>query len=371
MIDNETMAPDLDTDQQAPVQTTESAAREALAELGKVDKEAAQNTEKLAGKPDKAQKAEKAEGKLPTVDPNAPKPFELPGYTARWNQAARDALKAAYGLPEAQKHLEPILAQLDETNRYVTTKEQETKRFQEQVGPVWDIIGPLESQYRMQGMTLQQGVGQLVEAAKFVANDPDQAFPWFSAMYTPQNPAKAVEAMAKQWGVNLGQLVEEAPYVDPHIQSLVSPLEQRLREFEARISEQDQQSRRAQQQQLINAVAELEQMKDEAGNLRYPHLNDIAPDLMLIANSGRAKDFDSAYAMAVRMNPELSSQVEAERAKAAEEKAIQEAASRSASAQQQAAANRNVAGKGKRGADGRYLRTEDAAKAALAQLKNE
>lgn len=371
MIDNETMAPDLNEDQQAPVipETTEDSARKALEQLSKEDPEAAKNTEKLT-KAEKAPKAEKA-GKLPTTDPNAPRPFELPGYTARWSQQARDALKAIHEAQHNKGYLDPILAQLEETNKYVTSKEQETKKFQEQVGPVWDIIAPLEQQYRMQGMTLQQGVGQLVEAARFVASDPDQAFPWFSGMYVPRDPAKAVQAMAQQWGVNLNQLVEEAPYIDPHIQSLVSPLEQRLRAFEARMSEQDGAATRAQQQQLLNAITELEQMKDESGNLRYPHFNAVGEDLVLIAQRGRAKTFDEAYAMAVRMNPELSAQDDAARAKAAEAKAIQEAKEKSAAVQQQAAANRNVAGKGQRGASGRYQTTEDAARAALAQLQSE
>ena len=374
MTDNETMAPEDDL-QQAPVQTTEDAAREALAEISKQDPEAAKNTEKLtkADKPAKAEKADKAEkpGKLPTVDPNAPRPFELPAYTARWNQAARDALKAIHEAQHNRAHLDPILAQLDETNKYVTTKEQEYEQFRKQAGPIWDIVGPLEQQYRMQGMTLQQGIGQLVEAAKFVASDPDQAFPWFSGMYTPRDPAKAVQAMAQQWGVNLNQLVEEAPYVDPTIHSLVSPLEQRLRQFEARQSEQEEAARRAEQQQIMQAVAELEQMKDEAGNLRYPHFKDVAEDLILIAQRGRAKDFDTAYAMAVRMNPELSAQADAERAKAAEDKAIQEAKEKSEAAQKQAAANRNVAGKGRGGVSERYQTTEDATRAAYAQLQSE
>lgn len=363
MIDTETMAPEETL--QAPVETTETAAQKAFDELTKDDA-----TEKPAKQAPKADKVEKP-GKLPTTDPSVVKPFELPGYTARWNQSARDALNAAHGNPDFRKHIEPILAQLDETNKYVTTKEQETENFRKQVGPVWDIIGPLERDYRMQGMTLQQGVGQLVEAARFVASDPDQAFPWFSAMYRPHDPAKAVEAMAKQWGVNLGQMVEEAPYIDPHIQSLVGPLKEQYQALQARIDEQDSTARRAQQQQLFNAVQELEQAKDEAGNLRYPHLNTIAQDLILIANGKRAKNFDEAYAMAVRMNPELSSQVEADRAAAAQAKAIQEAASKSSSVQQHAAANRNVAGKGQRGSDGRYLSTEDAARAALAQLQSE
>ena len=367
-VDDLSMAPDLENDQQAPLQTTEDAARQALEQLGKEDPEAAKNTEKLTGKTDP--KPDKP-GKLPTTDPNAPKPFELPGYTARWNQQARDALKAMHEAQHNRAHLDPILAQLDETNKYVTNKEQEYENFRKQAGPVWDILAPLESQYRMQGMTLQQGVGQLVEAAKFVASDPDQAFPWFSGMYVPRDPAKAIESMAKQWGVDLGRMVEEAPYIDPQIQTLVSPLQKQYQELQARLDEQDRSARNAEQQQLVKAITDLEQMKDEAGNLRYPHFNQLGQQLLYIGQNRMAENFDQAYEMAVSMHPQLKGQVEADRAKAAEAKAIQEAKAKTDAVQAQANANRNVAGKGQRGVSGRYQTTEDAARAALAQLQSQ
>lgn len=301
-------------------------------------------------------------------------PWEPPAFTARWGESAKNAIKEFGAAVHNRKYLEPILGQFEEHNKRYTQHQQEFADYRKNIDPVYGVLQPLESQYRLQGMSLQQGVAQLVEGAKFVASDPDQAFPYFAGQYKPRDPTSAVLGIAKAWGVDLGQLTQEQPWVDPTVQALLTPLQRELAEVrqftEQQRQAQEQQAFHARQQQqnaIVEKLESLEQQKDESGNLRFPHLASVFDDIALLANTGRFKTIEDAYDHAVMMNPELAQGVIAERAKTAEQKAIQEAAARTQAAQKEAQANRTVAGKGRRVEGSAKLSLNDAAEKAYAQ----
>lgn len=311
----------------------------------------------------------------PALATPAEAPWEPPAFTARWSENARNAIKEFGTATHNRKYLEPILGQFEEHNKRYTQHQQEFSDYRKNVDPVYSVLQPLEQQYRLQGMTLQQGVSQLVEGAKFVATDPDQAFPYFAGMYRPRNPADAVLGIAQAWGVDLGNLVQEQPYVDPTVQALLSPLQKELAEVrqftqqQRQAQEQNEFHARQQQQQLIvQKLQELEQQKDDAGNLRFPHLATVFPDIELLANTGRFKTIEEAYDHAVMMNPELSQGVIASRAKTAEQKAIQEAAARTKAAQREAQSNRSIAGKGRQTEGVKNLSLRETAAEAFREL---
>lgn len=305
---------------------------------------AEQAFDKLSGveQPDKALAVPK--------EPAAPA-FELPPYTKMWSEAARNALQAVGGIQHNKGHIEPILKQIEESNQYTTKRDQEFAEYRKNIDPVYQVLQPLEQAYRMQGMSLHQGVAQMVEGAKFVASDPDQAFPYFADMYRPRNPAEAVQAIATKWGVDLGQLAQEQPYIDPTIQALLNPLQQKLAAFEQQTQQQQwQQQEQARMQEeatqkaIVEKLASLEVQQDESGNLRFPHLAKVFDDILLLANTGRYQTIEDAYDRAVLMNPDLSQSV----VKSAEAKAIQEAKAQSERIQKEAQANRSAGGKGRK-----------------------
>lgn len=304
-------------------------------------------------------------------------PWEPPAFTARWSENARNAIKEFGGATHNRKFLEPILGQFEEHNKRYTQHQQEFSDYRKNIDPVYSVLQPLESTYRLQGMSLQQGVSQLVEGAKFVATDPDQAFPYFAGMYRPRNPADAVMGIAKAWGVDLGQVAQEQPYIDPTYQAMISPLQKELAELrqfteQQRHSQTQEQfrARQQQQQQIIDKLKELEEQKDEAGNLRFAHLNTVFPDIELLANTGRFKTIEEAYDHAVMMNPELSQSVMADRAKAAEQKAILAATEKSKAIQKEANSNRSVAGKGPPNEGVKDLSLRETAAEAFRELSN-
>ncbi|MDQ5917450.1 MAG: hypothetical protein QG660_559, partial [Pseudomonadota bacterium] len=111
----------------------------------------------------------------PALATPAEAPWEPPAFTARWSENARNAIKEFGTATHNRKYLDPILGQFEEHNKRYTQHQQEFSDYRKNVDPVYSVLQPLEQQYRLQGMTLQQGVSQLVEGAKFVATDPDQA----------------------------------------------------------------------------------------------------------------------------------------------------------------------------------------------------
>jgi hypothetical protein len=306
--------------------------------------------------------------------PDEPKAFELPSYAKAWPETARNALLALGNAKHNRSHLDPILSQHEELNRYIERKNQEHATYRRDVDPIYETLKQLEPQYRLQGMDLRTGVAQMAEGFKFVAADPDQAFPYFAGRFTPRDPASAVMGIAKAWGVDLGQVTQEQPWVDPSVQALLSPLQQQLAEVrqftEQQRQAQEQQAyaaRQRDQEAIVAKLESLEQQKDESGNLRFPHLATVFDDIVVLANTGRFKTIEDAYDRAVLMNPELAQGVIADRAKAAEQKAIQEAAARTSAAQQEASANRSIAGNGRRVEGSAKLSLQDAAERAYAQ----
>ena len=302
----------------------------------------------------------------------APEPeFTVPSWAKAWPEAARNALQSIGNITHNKGHIEPILKQIEETNQYTTRRDQEFAEYRRNVDPLYKVLRDLEPSYRMQGMSLEQGVGQLVEGAKFVATNPDQAFPYFAGMYRPQNPTDALVGIAKQWGVDLGKIGYEQPYIDPAVQALLTPLQQKLAQIEQMTAQQEAAGRQqAHQQQIqlqkavVEKLASLETQQDESGNLRFPYLKDVFDDILILANAGKVKTIEDAYDLAVKMNPQLAETV----VKTAEQKAIQEAAARSQRVKHEVSVNRNIGGNGKADGARKAVTLQEAAELAYQQV---
>lgn len=139
------------------------------------------------------------------------------------------------------------------------------------------------------------------------------------------NPVEALKNLAKVYKVDLGQLTGQQQsdeidhneeFVDPKLQQL----EQQFNGFQTFI----------QQQELAKAQAQINTHlaeKDEGGNPKYPHFEKLEPDMVFLTKSGKATSFQDAYEKALRLDPELSAQVETERfnRKMAEQEAARKA----------------------------------------------
>ena len=246
-------------------------------------------------------------------------------------------------------HWEAIQSEFDETYKAYGQQGQEYGEFRKRVEPVWNILSRYEPQYRLQGMTLEQGVGQLVQAAEYLASNPDEALPWLAQTYAPKDAAAVVRALSQAWGVDLGQVTADQPYVDPTVQQIETPLQQQLQAVQYQLQMRDQQERERTRYQIVDQIAAFEDAKDAAGNLLYPHFRQVFEPMIKAVRAGFAQDLASAYQFAVRNDPELQKQIADQQAEDARRKALEEAAARSKQAEEAKAASRNIGAKGKPG----------------------
>lgn len=289
---------------------------------------------------------EAREASAPPLIP-AETPWEAPAWASRWKPEARDALGRFAQNPELKQFYDPLRAQLEETNGYVTKRDQEFADYRKRLDPVYSILQPYEQRYRLQGQSLEQGVSQLFEAAELLGNNPDAAFPWLASSYRPRDPQSAINQLAQQWGVDLNNVLSEQPYIDPTISSLLTPLQQQVQQLTQRIQQQDLQSQQRTQHALVSEISDFETVKDENGQLLHPHFAAVFDDMTALVNMGRAKDLPTAYKLATQFNPDLQQQHQEQLAASARQKAIAEATARTAAAEKSEKASRTVSGKGR------------------------
>lgn len=273
--------------------------------------------------------------------PAAPeKPWDPPGWSKNWKEPSRKALEALYGNEANRPHWEAISKELDGAYGYIGRRDQEYSQYRNQMDPIWNTVGPLEQVYGLQGMTLQQGLSQLIQAGQFLASQPDNAFPWFAQAYRPNDPGKVIQALAKQWGTDVAQLSQDAPYVDPQVSAMLGPLQrevQELRQFQHQARMQQQQQ---QQAALLGQIEQFENAKDESGNALYPHFERVYDRMVGLLNGRLAQGLQDAYEQAISLDRDLVAEI-------AQKKAQEDAAARAAAAEKAIEASKTVAGKGK------------------------
>jgi hypothetical protein len=305
-------------------------------------------------------------GAAPIVPPaGAEKPWEAPGWAARWKPEARDALGRFASNPEFKPHFDVLQKQLEEINGYNTRRDQEFSGYRGKLDPVYQVLAPYEQRYALQGMSLQQGVQQLMQSAEFLAQSPDEAFPWLASTYAPSNPAQTLSSLAQAWGVDLNSL--DQPYVDPTVSALLNPLQQQVQSLTQQLWQQQAGQSYQQQSALIQEISAFEEAKDANGQLLHPHFRDVFDDMMKAINMGYATNVAGAYEIATQINPQVRASAQSGAAEAARKKALEEAAARTAAAEKAENASRSVIGKGK-GKGSNAISLREAFNEAEAQL---
>lgn len=308
-------------------------------------------------------------GDVPVIP--AEPPWEAPAWTARWKDTARDSLGRFAQHPELKQYYDPLKSQLEEINSYTTRRDQEYAAYRNKLDPVYQVLQPFEQRYALQGIPIQQGVQQLFQAAELLNTDPDTAFPWLAGAYRPRNPLQAINQLAQSWGVDLGQALQEQPYIDPTVTALLSPLQQQVQQMREVLQRQEQQQYQAQvgyvqQQQhaLVSEISDFEAAKDENGQLLHPHFAAVFDDMVKLVELGHAKDVPTAYKLAVQYSPQNQTSL----AEKARQKAIQSASARTAAAEKSERASRTVVGKSRSNAQELSMSLKEAFDKAEQQL---
>ena len=105
------------------------------------------------------------------------------------------------------------------------------------------------------------------------------------------NPAETIKALANAYGVNFGETTNS----DTEVQRQIASMQQEMQSYRDFIKNQQQQQANNEFNAFINA-------KDEAGNPKHPHFEDVKADMSNLLAQGRAINFEDAYEKAIWAN---------------------------------------------------------------------
>jgi hypothetical protein len=164
-----------------------------------------------------------------------------------------------------------------------TRKTQEvadTKRFKDNFD---QLLNPYRNHFAMQGLDDVGAVRNMLG--------------WYNSLQ--QNPAQTLQVLAQQYGIDFNQKQDEN--VDPNFKALRDEIQ-----F---LKSQIAQTHQAQQQQvssnLFEQVNSFRDEKDSTGNLKHPHFETVRKDMAVFVETGRAKNMEDAYQLAVRLHPDI------------------------------------------------------------------
>lgn len=279
----------------------------------------------------------------PLADPNAPPPkaWEAPKYATAWKEQRRKALEAFATRDDLKDHWKELDGQLNEFHEWDSKRNWEIGNYRKNFDPVADTLGQMSQQYQLQGMSLQQGLGQLWGISQRLAQDPDSTLAWLGSQFKPRNPQQAAMALAQAWGINLGELAQGQPYVDPHVAKELSQTRAQLQQTQQAIWQQQQAAKQQQMSALVNHITEFETAKDASGKPKFPFATEVGPEMGTLLQMGKAQSLEQAYEMATKYHPPAQEA----RQKAAELAARDAAARNTTDAEQARAAGRNINGK--------------------------
>lgn len=274
-----------------------------------------------------------------SVEP--PKPWEAPAYAKAWSEQRRKALEAIATNETLKDHWKELDGQLNDFNQWDSRRNWEIGQYRKRLEPVNDLLQEMDQHYTRQGMSIQQGMGQLWQTAKDLSTNPDETMARISTMVRPRNPSQVLQFLAQTWGQDLNQLVQSQPYVDPVVARQLTETQTQLRRVMEQNWQRDQQARQQQFQSLVKHIEDFEQAKDANGNPKHPYAAEVGQDMGLLLQTGRAQSLEQAYEIATKLHPKAQE----ERQKAAEKAAREAAARNTTDAEQARNAARNISSK--------------------------
>ena len=123
------------------------------------------------------------------------------------------------------------------------------------------------------------------------------------AFGTPQQKQETLAALAKNFGVELSpsQSLEDSPYVDPEVASLREQVT-KLQSFQQQLVNQQTAAQQQQIQQIRQTLST--ELNTFAADPEHAFFDEVAPDMAMLIQSGRATSLKQAYDLALRMSPE-------------------------------------------------------------------
>jgi len=162
-----------------------------------------------------------------------------------------------------------------------TRKTQEVAHTRRQFDEQQQILAPIAEDLAMLGADSNAFMRQQVAWAQAFKADPNSA----------------ITRLAEAYGLDIAQVAQSQQDVDPQVQSLQSEI--------AAMKAQQQQSLQTQQQteqnRLLQEIQDFAEDKDDSGNLKHPHFEEIKAEMGQVIQAGMATGLDDAYAKVAAM----------------------------------------------------------------------
>lgn len=249
--------------------------------------------EALAASEDVEESTVQPEGEAPEAEAagseEAAEPVEIPEElqpVSAWKEEARQAWESIASNAEYHDYLRNLRGQLDSDYQYRTQLEQQRAEL-EPMAQAAQHFQQMTQQYQdvFQGQDPMSVVGNLL----------------YYSQQLNKNPQETIQQLAKSYGVDLNEMLQDQPYVDEYTQKLESELNavrQQVHNWQA-------QQQQAQTGQVVQSAKAFEFETDAEGNLLHPHVSKVADHMIGLVRSGQASDWKSAYETACWMNPEV------------------------------------------------------------------
>lgn len=240
----------------------------------------------------------------------------------KWDRRYKDAFADLGKVEKGRAYQQAMIDLYTEQQGYATQIEQERSQLRKFAEPLQAALEPFNQFITASGATPDQMVRQSLALA----------------MRLQQDPKGTILGLAQRANINLNELGENAPYVDPHAQRL----EEQIRRMRAEQQAEKEQSLRAHQQRVM---AETEQQvqtfrgaKDEQGKPKYPHVDLVEGEMAMLIRGNPNLSLEDAYNQACKLSDQVA-QAEESRKRA------EEAARKAAKAKKEQLAAKRVDGK--------------------------
>lgn len=216
------------------------------------------------------------------------------------------------------------------------TAVEEARISKERLQNFENATADLHQSWAMQNMSPENGLARLVAFESWMMNDPGQAIQW----------------VANLAGLDLRQLVEAQPYMDPEVLQLRNEMAHNRQ----RMDRQDQQVSREQTEAVLSEVVKFEEAKDKAGNLAHPYFKEVV-GLMIAMTQGAAAqgiqvDVDQIYNLACQQTPGVQDRYNDDIARVQAATTTAQTVKAAATAQKsEGKGEQRIAGKGKQSPD--------------------
>ena len=238
-----------------------------------------------------------------------------------WAREYRERFAKLGELEGGREYQQAMLDLYGETQGEATRRQQEAAELRKFAEPIQQALEPYQNFIASTGQTPDAMVRNALALA----------------MRLSQDPQATLQGLAQRAGIDLTQLGENAPYVDPETQRLRDEVTAIRRQQ----AQREQHAMQQQRQQVIanidNQLRTFQEAKDEQGNSLYPHLKIVENQMATLIRGNPQMSLEDAYHNACKLTPEVA---EAE----AKEQERREAARKAAIARKEKLAAQRVTG---------------------------